>query len=153
MTHICIGNLIIIDSDNGLSPSHYLKQCWDIVNWTLGNNFQWNRNRNSNIFILENSFESIVCGTAAILSRPQRVNVSPALSDCDLISRHSIFWTGADLTWQGIKCCFVIITSVNLASNQIAWISHKVMHWNHASYLAWCSEGDKLTCAICEITL
>ena len=23
-------------------PSHYLNQCWPIVNWTLGNKFQWN---------------------------------------------------------------------------------------------------------------
>ena len=35
MTHICVGNLTIIGSDNGLSPgtapSHYLNQCWNIV--------------------------------------------------------------------------------------------------------------------------
>ena len=23
-------------------PSHYLNQCWNIVNWTLGNKLQWN---------------------------------------------------------------------------------------------------------------
>ena len=31
VTHICVGNLTIIGSDNGLS----LNQCWNIVNWTL----------------------------------------------------------------------------------------------------------------------
>ena len=36
----------------------------------LGTNF----NQNSNIFIHENAFESIVCELATILSRPQCVN-------------------------------------------------------------------------------
>ena len=35
--HICICKLTIIGSDNGLAPSHYLNQCWNIVNWTLRN--------------------------------------------------------------------------------------------------------------------
>ena len=26
------------------TPSHYLNQCWHIVNWNLGNKFQWNLN-------------------------------------------------------------------------------------------------------------
>ena len=39
--------LTIIGSDNGLSPGlwpepiHFLNQCWNIVNWTLGNKPQW----------------------------------------------------------------------------------------------------------------
>ena len=55
------------------APSHYLYQCWIIVNWTLRNKLQWNLNKNSNIFIQENAFESVVCETTAILSRPQCV--------------------------------------------------------------------------------
>ena len=76
VTHICVNKLTIIGSDNGLSPDRrqaYLNQCWIIVNWTLRNKLQWNLNRNSNIFIQENAFESVVCETAAILSRPQCV--------------------------------------------------------------------------------
>ena len=53
MTHICISKIIIIGSDNGLSPSHYLNQCWNIVNWNIGNKLQWNCNRNQYIFIPE----------------------------------------------------------------------------------------------------
>ena len=51
MTHICVSKIIIIGSDNGLSPvawlvpSHCLNQCC-IVNWTLGNKLQLNLNRN-----------------------------------------------------------------------------------------------------------
>ena len=35
----------------------------------------WNFNRKSNIFIQENAFESVVWEMAAILSRPQCVNI------------------------------------------------------------------------------
>ena len=72
-THTCVGKLTIIASDNGLSPSHYLNQCWNIVNWTLGNKLQWNFNGNSYIFIQENALENVVCEMASILSRPQCV--------------------------------------------------------------------------------
>ena len=56
-----------------MAPSHYPNQCWNIVNWTLRNKLQWNFNRNYNIFIQENTFESVICKTAAILSRPQYI--------------------------------------------------------------------------------
>ena len=49
-------------------PSHYLNQCWVIVNWTLRSKLQWNINQNTNIFIQENASKNIVCETAAILS-------------------------------------------------------------------------------------
>ena len=50
-------------------------QCWNIINWTLSNKLQWNFNRNSCIFIQENSFENVVWNMATILSQPQCVNV------------------------------------------------------------------------------
>ena len=56
------------------APSHYLNQCWNIVNWTLRNKLQWNFNRNSNMFIQENAHENVVCEMASILCRPQCVN-------------------------------------------------------------------------------
>ena len=34
--------------------SHYLHHCWNILNWTLGNKFQWNFHQNTSIFIQEN---------------------------------------------------------------------------------------------------
>ena len=39
------------------ATSHYLNQCWNSVNWTLGNKLQWNLNQNVYIFIQENAFE------------------------------------------------------------------------------------------------
>ena len=44
-----------------LAPSHYLNQCCNIVNSNFRNKFQWNRKRNSYIFIHENVFENVVC--------------------------------------------------------------------------------------------
>ena len=56
-------------------PSHYLHQCWNIVNWTFHwKIFQWNVDRNSNIYIQENPFENVVPKVATILSRPHCVN-------------------------------------------------------------------------------
>ena len=57
------------------ASSHYLNQCWNIVDWTLRNKIQWNLNRNSCIFIEWNAFENVVWEMAAILSRPQCVIV------------------------------------------------------------------------------
>ena len=71
--HICVCKLTNIGSNNGLSPGHYLNQCWDIVNSNLSNTFQWNLKQNSYIFIKENAFENVVCDMAAILTRPQCV--------------------------------------------------------------------------------
>ena len=39
---------------NCLAPSHYLNQCWLLVNWTSGNIFQWNMNNNLSLLIWEN---------------------------------------------------------------------------------------------------
>ena len=57
-------------------PSHYLNQCWNIVNWTLSNKFQWNCYRNSNIFSQENAFENVLWKMAAIMPRPQCVKTA-----------------------------------------------------------------------------
>ena len=55
------------------APSHYVNQCWNIVNWTLGNKLQCNLNKNLYIFIHENAFENVICKMVSILSRPQCV--------------------------------------------------------------------------------
>ena len=61
MMHIFVGNLgyqwfrcwLVVCS----APSHYLKECWNNVNWIHGTKPQWNFNWNLNIFIEENAFE------------------------------------------------------------------------------------------------
>ena len=81
VTHICVDKLIIIGSDNGLSPdrrqaSHYLNQCSIIVNWILANIFQWKFNQNTAIFIEDYARENVVCEMASTLSRPQCVKTA-----------------------------------------------------------------------------
>ena len=49
-------------------PSHYLNQCWNIVNWTLTYKLQWNIDQNSCIFIQENAFKNAICKMVAVLS-------------------------------------------------------------------------------------
>ena len=78
VTHICVSKPVnypsLLQIMDCRLASHYLNQCWNIVNWTIGNKPQWNFSLNSGIFIEENAFQSVVCDVAAILSRPQYVN-------------------------------------------------------------------------------
>ena len=79
VTHLYMSDLTIIGSDNEWlvpwsTPNNYLNQCWNITNWKLRNKLQWNLNRNSNIFIQEYAFGSVVWEMAAMLSWPKCVN-------------------------------------------------------------------------------
>ena len=75
VTHICVSDLISIGSDSGLSPGR--RQAIIRTNAVilllrpLGT--MWIFSRNSNIFIQENAFESVICEKAAILFRSQWV--------------------------------------------------------------------------------
>ena len=80
------------------APSHYLNQCWNIVNWALRNKLQWNSNLNSNIFIHKNAIESVVCEMATILSWPQcfltecTIVLVMCMSSCDYDDTIMISW-------------------------------------------------------------
>ena len=67
VTHICVNNVTVIGSDNGLN------QCWNNISSNTRSRLQWNLNRNSYIVILENAFE-IVYKIASISFRPQYVH-------------------------------------------------------------------------------
>ena len=70
VTHICIGKLNIIASDNGLSPRRRQAIIWTnagiLLIKTFRNKLQWNCIQKSNIFIQGNAFENVVCEMAAI---------------------------------------------------------------------------------------
>ena len=68
--------------------SHYLNQCRNIINWSLRNKLQWNLNRNCNIFIQENVFESVVCEMSSILSRPQSADWVVIIYPCNWKKGH-----------------------------------------------------------------
>ena len=85
-THICVGKLTIIGSDNGLCPGRRQAIIWiNCLQWyltllkcILGNKLKWNFNRKSHIFIQENAIERhVVCEVASILFRPQCVHDLP----------------------------------------------------------------------------
>ena len=109
MPHICVNELghhwfsqwLVACS----APSHYLNQWWLIVNWTPGNKFQWNLNRNSFIFSQENALENVVWKMSAILSPPQCVkpfiNLAPDL--CFIEHQRSRGWCHVLLfTWLSL---------------------------------------------------
>ena len=50
-------------------PSHYLNQCWTIVNWPVRKKLQWKFSQNTKLLIHKNASENIVCEMVAILSR------------------------------------------------------------------------------------
>ena len=56
-----------------VGANHYLNQCWNIVNWTLGNKLQLNLNQNLYISIQINEVENVVRNLAAISFRLQCV--------------------------------------------------------------------------------
>ena len=78
VTHICVGKLTIIGSDNGLSPGRRQAIIWTnagiLLIWPLETKFSEFFYRNSSIFIQENALENVVCQMASILSRPQCAN-------------------------------------------------------------------------------
>ena len=83
--HICAWvDRVSIGSDNGFvaysAPSHYLKQCWDFVNWNLRKKLRRNFNQNKKHFIHENASENIVSEMAAILSRGKWVDIHVLMS-------------------------------------------------------------------------
>ena len=86
VTHICVGNLTIIGSDNGLSPGRRQAIIWTndgiLLIGPLGTNFSEHLNRNSNLFIQEKTFESVVCEMATILSWPQWVKSFTSMEKC-----------------------------------------------------------------------
>ena len=75
VTHICVSKLTISGSDNGLSPGRHQAIIWTNAGILLIRSLRTNFNEmlieNSNIFVHENAFESVVCEMASILSRPQ----------------------------------------------------------------------------------
>ena len=111
MTHICINwvdhhwfrQWLVIWP----APSHYLNQCWNIVNWTLENIFKWNLKRNTYIFIQENVFENVIWKMAAILSWSQCVKLNASLASLYVMNiRRQTHLTSYILHWQSSELIF-----------------------------------------------
>ena len=104
MTHICVGNLTIIGSDNGLSPGR--RKAIILINdgilliGPLGTNFS-ELLIEIQPFIQEKAFESVVCEMVAILSLPQWVKVP-----CLVVTSSAIL---NDVIQALIQCKYVIL--------------------------------------------
>ena len=74
VTHVFVGNLTIIDSDNGLSPGRRQTIIWTnariLLIGPLGRKFNEILIRNAHICIQENALQNVVCEMASIVSRP-----------------------------------------------------------------------------------
>ena len=76
VTHIYLGKLTIIGSDNDLSPDRH-----QAITWTNGGimligpsgKISIKFNQNATTFIQENAFENVIWKITAILSRPQYI--------------------------------------------------------------------------------
>ena len=82
VTDICIIKLYHHWFSAWMVPSHYLNQCWNIVDWTPGNKLQCNFNKKFYIFIQENTIQNVILKMTAILSmlRHQGLNKMAAFS-------------------------------------------------------------------------
>ena len=72
VTHIYVGRITIMGSDDGLSPGRFQPIIWTsakiLLSGPVGTNKR-NIHWNVNIFIQGNAFENVVCEMVAILSR------------------------------------------------------------------------------------
>ena len=102
------------------APSHYLKQCWFIVNWTLRNKLQWKFNQNTKLFIHENASQNIVYEMASILSLPQWVNgltesrphYTSLTQDNWNTSQELCTWFTLDCVWFTLGCVWFTLGCV-----------------------------------------
>ena len=152
-------------------PSHYLNQCWSIVNWIVGNKLKWNLNRNIYIFIQENAFENVIW-EMAIMYRTQYGKV------LDILLNLIIMMT----SWQGIMFCntvalwgestnihhqwwipiterqwcgdiFFICLNKLLNKQSFYWWFDNMPMWYHSNVLQMSSWSTKYTYSLRKISL
>ena len=92
-------------------PSHYLNQCWNIVNWTLRSKLQWNSNQNTNFFLHEIAFENVAWEMAAILSRGKWVNYS---SPNEVVISQNITWLKNCKIWCTLNCQIQVVGHIQV---------------------------------------
>ena len=97
------------------ATSHCLNQRWGIVNWTRRNVFQWNFNRNSNIFIQGNAFENVVWKWRSFCLGLK------VLTHCDLVMPYAVWHLGqliAGIGWAPNTCQVIVLTNTGIFSIQ-----------------------------------
>ena len=100
-------------------PSHYLNQCWNIVNWTHENKLQQDLNRNSYIFILENALENVGWKMEAILSQPQSVKACPVWVNLTIL--HA--------TYELYIMAYPLAICLCVMAVKVRWYQHKILQF------------------------
>ena len=125
------------------APSHYLKQyciIFLIFHWKHHNKFRWQFNRNSNIFIEENTFENVGCEMFSISSQPQCWLHEPFFSGLRALVLFILL--GFDLLWMITMHCnesFSNLLLLNLNGtrhvfNELGPILARLTDWLHSVF-------------------
>ena len=114
-----------------LALSHCLNHRWNIVNWALRDNLQWNLNWNSCIFFQGNAFENVVRKMSAILSRPQwvKVNILSVHRVHDALTVHVATTAAVETktpiwSWFHVSMSHNILTQANSYDGSVAQIQN-----------------------------
>ena len=152
MTHICVSKLFHHWFRQWLvawtAPSHYLKQCWNVINWTIRNKPHWNLNRNPYIFFQENAFQYCVWKMATILSRPQCVKLK---------KKRSIWWR--HYMKRALICCgtesthFKTIFRVTFCGEHMTLMFAERCYWYEYSFWRFAFKNDKILCGDSSLIL
>ena len=134
MTHICIGKLIIIGSDNGLLPGWHQAIIWTNAGILLIGPLGTNLSEISiEILIDENTFENVVSEILSILSRPQWVKLTTKNTSklcitalCGGISQRAS-------TTQKAFPCYDIINSSCYSTQQDVEYMQETGYWKNYS--------------------
>ena len=141
VTHICIrwmGHPRAVDIAC-LVPSHYLNQCWQIINQTLSSMLQWNFPWNSKVYVQEDAFKNI-CKIVSILSWTQCVKtvltflqpsgIQNTVSNCLLVCCQ--FWNSVFFLARLPKFCIFPIKLYRIhtetSSKSSDWTGYFIFH-------------------------
>ena len=138
-------------------PSHYLKHCYNIVNYTLRNKLQWNFNCNSHIFIQENAFRNgsgkwwpfclgrnvliwkRICKWQIKFVQGLIIHITALYNlSCNSIIQEKHTQSSKNAFWPQIKIINIFDGLVQDCSNSLPWYCNKVgkqicpieLHWN-----------------------
>ena len=107
VTHICVSNVTIIDSDNGLAPGRGQAIIWTdariLLIRTWGTNFsEILRSQNSYIFIQENLLENVVCKMAYISSGPHCIRLDCICLTTTRVLRDTLAVLSVSMWWYSM---------------------------------------------------
>ena len=143
MTHICVGNLTIIGSDNGLSPGRRLAIIWTIAGiWLIG---PW-----------ETNFNEILSKVLLFSSKKMRLKVSsakwrPSCLGLNVLTCDSSYWSKTVLYWDRAKqitrllCLFWSYSILWFVRNKIIYPPTYISLFNRFLPFSWFQPYENMT--------